>query len=163
MEDETNLDAIHRLYGEIVETTGKIKTVKSDLKDVAEQNDEWRSLQDEIKEANAKKVTAKKLLEADKDYQIINAELGELKFKHKDLLEIMSYHLNRYRAETGAEVVKDPEGEAREIITNSKLGKPNPLLAEGGTPRASKKPVKGQVSIESQIDGYGKPSSEVRQ
>lgn len=157
VQDESTLQAIHRLLLEIVENGQKIRNVKTDLKDIAEQNDEWRALREDIKELKTKQVEAKKLLEADKDYQIINSELGELKFKHKDLLEIMSHHLMEYRDSTGEDHIKDPEGEARQIITEAKIGKPDPLLVDGGRPRASNKPIKGQVSMESSIEGYGNP------
>jgi predicted nucleic acid-binding Zn-ribbon protein len=121
-EDKTTKDAVVRLMLELAETRGKMKTVKDQLKDVAEQNDEYRALQEELKEVSAKRQTAKKLLEADKDYQVINSELEELKFKYKDLQEIMSHHLVTYFSETNETSIETPEGDMQ-VVVSAKLGK----------------------------------------
>ena len=76
-EDRTTQEAVGRLMIELAEVRAKIKAFKDDLKDIAEQNDEYRALQEDLKEATEKKATAKKLLEADKDYQVVNSELEE--------------------------------------------------------------------------------------
>jgi FtsZ-binding cell division protein ZapB len=123
-EDKTTVDAIHRLMLELAEVRGKIKTVKDQLKDIAEQNDEYRALAEELKEVSEKRQTAKKLLEADKDYQLVNSELEEMKFKYKDLQEIMSHHLVTYFAETQATQITDDNGETRQVIVSAKIGKP---------------------------------------
>ena len=123
MEDKTTLDAIHRLMLELAETRGKMKTIKDQLKDVAEQNDEYRNLQEELKEVSEKRQTAKKLLEADKDYQVVNSELEELKFKYKDLQEIMSHHLVTYFSETNETQLTTPDGETLQVVVSAKLGK----------------------------------------
>jgi len=123
-EDESTLQAIHRLMLELAETRQKMKMVKEQLKDIAEQNDEYRALQEELKELSGKRQTAKKLLEADKDYQVMNSELEELKFKLKDLGEIMSHHLVTYFAETQATQITDDQGETRQVIVSAKIGKP---------------------------------------
>jgi regulator of replication initiation timing len=124
MEDKTTLDAIHRLMIEIAETRGKIKTVKDQLKDIAEQNDEYRVLEEELKELSTKRQTAKKVLESDRDYQQVNTELDELRFKYKDLQEIMSHHLVNYFSETQATQITDESGETRQVIVSAKIGKP---------------------------------------
>jgi predicted nucleic acid-binding Zn-ribbon protein len=125
MKDETTtMEAVYQLMTEIAETRQKMKDVKEQLKDIADQNDEYRALQDDLKEATAKRQTAKKLLEADKDYQVMNSEMEELKFKLKDLQEIMSHHLVTYFSETRSTQIKDDQGEARQVILSAKLGKP---------------------------------------
>jgi predicted nucleic acid-binding Zn-ribbon protein len=123
MEDKTTIDAVARLMIELAEVRGKMKTIKDDLKDIAEQNDEYRALQEELKEATEKKATAKKLLEADKDYQVVNSELEELKFKYKDLQEIMSHHLVTYFSETNETSLTTPSGEVLQVVVSAKLGK----------------------------------------
>jgi len=123
MEDKTTLDAIHRLMTELAETRGKMKTVKGQLKDIAEQNDEYRALVEELKEVSEKRATAKKLLEADKDYQVVNSELEELKFKYTDLQEIMSHHLVTYFRESGETQLTTPDGETLQVVVSAKLGK----------------------------------------
>lgn len=123
MEDKTTLDAIHRLMLEIAETRGKMKTVKDQLKDIAEQNDEYRALEEELKELTTKRQSAKKVLESDRDYQLVNTELDELKFKYKDLQEIMSHHLVNYFSETNATQITDEAGETRQVIVSAKIGK----------------------------------------
>ncbi len=127
-EDKTTLDAIHRLMLELAELKGKMKTIKDDLKDVAEQNDEYRAVQEELKEAGVKRQTAKKMLEADKDYQLINSELEELKFKFKDLQEIMSHHLVTYFSETQNTQITDDQGETRSVILKASIGKAEALF-----------------------------------
>ena len=123
VEDKTTVDAISRLMLELAETRGKMKTIKDDLKDIAEQNDEYRALQEELKEVSEKRATAKKLLEADKDYQVVNSELEELKFKYKDLMEIMSHHLVTYFTESGETQLTTPSGEVLQVVVSAKLGK----------------------------------------
>jgi hypothetical protein len=123
-EDKTTIDAIHRLMIEIAETRGKMKTVKDQLKDIAEQNDEYRTLEEELKEMTSKRQTAKKVLESDRDYQLVNSELEELRFKYKDLQEIMSHHLVSYFSETQATQITDDQGETRQVIVSAKIGKP---------------------------------------
>jgi len=108
---------------ELAETRGKMKSIKDDLKDIADQNEEYRTLQEELKEVSEKRTTAKKLLEADKDYQVINSELEELKFKYKDLQEIMSHHLVTYFSETNETQLTTPDGETMQVVVSAKLGK----------------------------------------
>ncbi len=123
VEDKTTVDAISRLMIELAETRGKMKTIKDDLKDIAEQNDEYRALQEELKEVSEKRATAKKLLEADKDYQVVNSELEELKFKYKDLQEIMSHHLVTYFSESGETQLTTANGDVLQVVVSAKLGK----------------------------------------
>lgn len=122
-EDKTTLDAIHRLMLELAETREKMKKIKDDLKDIAEQNEEYRTLQEELKEVSEKRGTAKKLLEADADYQVVNSELEELKFKFKDLQEIMSHHLVTYFSETNETSLTTPNGDVLQVVVSAKLGK----------------------------------------
>ncbi len=128
VEDKTTLDAIHRLMLETTELRGKMKTIKDQLKDVMEQNDEYRALAEELKEVSAKRQTAKKLLEADKDYQVVNSELEELKFQYKDLQEIMSHHLVTYFSENQTTQITDDQGETRSVILKATIGKAEALF-----------------------------------
>lgn len=127
-EDKTTIDAIHRLMLETTELRGKMKTIKDQLKDVMEQNDEYRAVAEELKEVSAKRQTAKKLLEADKDYQLVNSELEELKFQYKDLQEIMSHHLVTYFSETQTTQITDEQGETRSVILKATIGKPEAVF-----------------------------------
>ena len=128
--DETTLDAIYRLLTEISETKTKAKTVKENLKDFLEQNDEYRALEDDLKELTTKRAEAKKILQADKDYQLVSSEAEELKFKLKDLHEILSHHLVTYYNETSKTQIKDEEGEVRPLILSAKIGKPEAEINE---------------------------------
>jgi predicted nucleic acid-binding Zn-ribbon protein len=123
MEEKTTLESVHNLMIEMAELREKMKKFKDDLKDIAEQNDEYRALQEELKEVSEKRATAKKLLEADKDYQVVNSELEELKFKYKDLQEIMSHHLVTYFSETNETSLTTPNGETLQVVVSAKLGK----------------------------------------
>jgi predicted nucleic acid-binding Zn-ribbon protein len=122
-EEKTTLESVNNLLLEITDARQKMKTVKDQLKDVMEQNDEYRALAEELKEATAKRQTAKKLLEADKDYQLVNSELEELKFKYKDLQEILSHHLVTYFQETKETSIPLANGSALQVVVSAKLGK----------------------------------------
>ena len=71
---------------------------------------------------------AKKLLEADKDYQVVNSELEELKFQYKDLQEIMSHHLVTYFSENQTTQITDDQGETRSVILKATIGKAEALF-----------------------------------
>lgn len=122
--DESTLGAIHRLLTEIAEARAEAKAVKEQLKDLAEQNDEYRELEEELKDLTAKRTKAKEILKADTDYQKFSSELDEIKFKLKDLGEILSHHLVTYYNETNATQIKDETGEVRQVIISAKIGKP---------------------------------------
>lgn len=121
--DEKTIDAIHRLLGEIAETRAEAKTIKEQLKDLAEQNDEYRELEEELKVLAEKRTKAKDILKEDKDYQKFSVELDEVKFKLKDLGEILSHHLVSYYSETNATQIKDETGEVRQVIISAKIGR----------------------------------------
>lgn len=121
--DEKTIDSIHRLLGDIAETKAASKTIKEQLKDLAEQNDEYRALEEELKELTTKRAKAKEILKADNDYQKFSVELDELKFKMKDLAEILSHHLVSYYSETNATQIKDETGEVRQVIISAKIGR----------------------------------------
>ena len=123
MADKSTLESINTLLVEIAESKQKMKTVKDQLKDVMEQNDDYRALAEELKEVSAKRQTAKKLLEADKDYQLVNSELEELKFKFKDLEEILSHHLVTYFQDTRETSIPMADGSAIQVVVSAKLGK----------------------------------------
>jgi ABC-type phosphate transport system auxiliary subunit len=130
VEDETTLGAIHRLMQEMEETRLQTKSMRDNLKDVLLQNEEYKTLQEEIKELTTKRQQAKKLLEADRDFQQINAELEELRFKQKDLQEIMSHHLVTYYNETRDTTIKDQDGEVRQVILSARVGRPEAVISE---------------------------------
>jgi hypothetical protein len=127
--DETTLTAIHRLMQEMDETRAQTRAIRDNLKDVLLQNEEYQTLQEEIKEMTAKRQQAKQLLASDRDFQTMNSELEELKFKQKDLQEIMSHHLVTYYNETQETQIKDPDGEVRQLILSAKVGKPEMLAS----------------------------------
>lgn len=122
--DESTLDAIHRLLSEIAETKTQAKTTKEQLTDIMDQNEDYRALEEELKELTAKRVKARDILKADSDYQKFASELDELKFKLKDLGEILSHHLVTYYNETNTTQIKDDQGELRQVIISAKIGKP---------------------------------------
>lgn len=123
MADITTIEEVHRLMLEVAECRGKMKTVKDQIKDVLEQNDEYRALQEELKELTGKRQTAKKLLEGDKDFQLVNSELEELKYQYKDLQEILSHHLVTYFSETSETQISSPDGDAVQVVVSAKIGK----------------------------------------
>lgn len=160
LSDETTLAAVHRLLVELDETKSKMKTMRDNIKDVLTQNDEIRAIDKQLKETTKLKARRKELLSQDRDYQAINTELAELKFKHKDLLEIMSHHLVTYYNEDHETAIKDPEGDVRQLVLNAKLGKPEAIF-DDKPKRPSNKQLPGQVSLQSKLEGYGNPGGKV--
>lgn len=124
IEDKSTLESIHRLLPEINETKEKMKVLREQLRDVMEQNEDYSKLAEEIKELGNKRLEAKKLLTADRDYQKVNADLEDLRLKLKDLQEIMSHYLVTYYDETQSTRLRDNEGETRSVILSAKIGKP---------------------------------------
>ena len=124
IEDKSTVDAIHRLLPEMRETRDKIKTVREQLRDIMDQNEEYKQLQEEIKDLSTKRLQARKLLQADSDYQKINADYDDYKNKLKDLQEIMSHYLVTYYNETQKTQIRDNEGETRQVLLSAKMGKP---------------------------------------
>lgn len=124
IEDKTTLESIHRLLPEINETKDKIKVLREQLRDVMEQNEEYTKLAEEISQLSDKRIEAKKLLAADRDYQKVNADLDDFKLKLKDLQDIMSHYLVTYYQETSSTQIRDNEGETRSVILSAKMGKP---------------------------------------
>jgi hypothetical protein len=59
---------------------------------------------------------------------VVNSELEELKFKYKDLQEIMSHHLVTYFTETQTMQITDDQGETRQVILKASVGKAEALF-----------------------------------
>lgn len=123
-EDKNTADEVKRLLPEISETKAQVKVLRDQLRDVLAQNDEYKKLQEEIKELSAKRVEAKKLLLADRDFVKLNTEIEELGFKLKDLNEILSHYLVHYYNETQQTQITDDQGDVRAVILSAKIGKP---------------------------------------
>ena len=130
MEDETTVDAIHRLLSELAETKNQIKTTRDQIEGILEHNDEYKQLQEEVKTLITKRTEMKKMLDADKDYKHFNEELDELRFKLKDLQEILSHHLVTYYNETRSTQIKDQDGEVRPVLLSAKIGRPEAIPGE---------------------------------
>lgn len=117
------LDSIHRLVIEAAETRNAVAAVRDQLKDVMENNPEYRQIVDEMKELTKKRAEAKKALAEDKDYQQVSADLDDLRLKLKDINEILSQHLVLYYNQTSSTKLIDSNGETRSLILSAKLGK----------------------------------------
>ena len=114
---------IQRLMQEIRETRAEIKVLNDGLKDLLEQNEDYQELLEETKELTQKRAEARKLLKADADYQKLSSEVDEVKFKLKDLQEILSHHLVTFYNETQETKFTDAEGTEHQVIIVAKLGK----------------------------------------
>lgn len=117
------LDSIHRLVVEASETRNQVAAIRDQLKDVMENNPEYRQIVDEMKELTKKRAEAKKALADDKDYQQVSADLDDLRLKLKDINEILSQHLVLYYNQTSSTKIIDSNGETRSLILSAKLGK----------------------------------------
>lgn len=122
MDDKQTLTEIHRLLPEIEETKAKLKVIRANLKDVLEQNDEYKAMQTEISELVTKRAEGRKLLLSDRDYQKLNAEIEDYRFKLRDLEEILSHHLLEHYNRTQKAEVVDSSGNARPMIISAKIG-----------------------------------------
>jgi len=114
---------IKRLLPEIEETKVQIKTLRDQLRDAIDQNDEYKKLASEIEELAAKRSEARKLLLSDRDYQKLNEELEEYRFKLRDLEEILSSYLLEYYNSTQKYEITDGRGDTRPLIITAKVGK----------------------------------------
>ena len=124
MEDKTTLDAIHRIMPELRESKEKLKTMREQLKDIMDQNDEYKQIAEQIKELSEKRLSAKRALLDDKDYQKISEDIDDERTKQKDLQEILSHYLVSHYQETNDTKITDDLGETRQVILQAKVGKP---------------------------------------
>jgi len=122
-ETGTTVDSIHRLVIEAGETRNQVAAIRDQLKDVMENNPEYRAIIDEMKDLTKKRAEAKKALADDKDYQVVSADLDDLRLKLKDIHEILSQHLVLYYNQTNSTKLIDSNGETRSLILSAKLGK----------------------------------------
>ena len=122
-ETGATLDSIHRLVLEAAETRNQVSAIRDQLKDVMENNAEYRAIVDEMKDLTKKRAEAKKALSDDKDYQVVSADLDDLRLKLKDIHEILSQHLVLYYNQTNSTKIVDTNGETRSLILSAKLGK----------------------------------------
>jgi len=123
MEDKNTLEAIHRLMPEIREAQTKVKTLREQVKDLMDQNDEYKRLAEEIKALGEKRLAAKAVLMEDKEYQKVSADFDDERLKLKDLQEILSHYLVSYYRENDTTQVTDDLGETRAMILQAKIGK----------------------------------------
>ena len=127
MDDKTTTTEISRLIDEIDETKRELKTIREQLRDALDQNEEYRAAQTETETLATKRAEARKMLLDDRDYQKINAELEDTRFKLRDLNEILSHHLIEHYSQTQKTEVTDATGTTRPVILSAKLGR-----ADGG-------------------------------
>ena len=122
-DDKQTVVEIQRLLSEIEQTKNDMRTLREQLKDVMEQNDEYKRLEAEIKELTDKRQAAKQVLLDDTAYQKLHEELEDYKFKSRDLNEILSAHLIEYYQQTQRTEVPDKDGSNRPLIISAKVGK----------------------------------------
>ncbi len=122
-ESGSTIQSIHRLMQDACETRNKLATLRDQLKDVMEQNEEYRQIVDEMKELTKKRAEAKKALADDKDYQVVSADLDDYRLKLKDINEILSQHLVLYYNQTHQTKIVDAGGETRSLLLSAKIGK----------------------------------------
>lgn len=133
MEKVHSLTEIQRLIPEVAELKAQIKTIRDSLRDVTEQNEDFQKLQAEIDTLAGKRAEAKALLLSDREYQKINTELDDYKFKLKDLQEILSHHLVEYYNQTQKTELTDPNGDTRQLIITAKLASGAVANPDGAT------------------------------
>lgn len=121
--DETTEQSIQRVMTEIGEAKREVKVVRDNVNDVLEQNDEYKTLKEELKVLTEKRALMKKVMADDKDYQKLATDLEELRFKLKDLQEILSHHLVAYYNETQNTEIKDADGEVHTLVLSAKIGR----------------------------------------
>jgi len=122
-ETGATLESIHRLVLEASETGSQLSAIRDQLKDVMENNPEYRAIVDEMKDLVKKRAEAKKALADDKDYQVVSADLDDLRLKAKDINEILSQHLVLYYSQTNSTKLVDSNGETHALVLSAKLGR----------------------------------------
>jgi len=123
MDDKTTTTEIARLIDEIDETKREVKTIRDQLRDSLDQNEEYKAAQAEIEKLATKRADVRKMLLEDRDYQKISTELEESRFKLRDLNEILSHHLIEHYSHTQKAEVTDATGTTRPIVLSAKLGR----------------------------------------
>lgn len=121
--DESNLQSIQRVLAEITDAKREVKIVRDNVADVLNQNDEYKTLKEELKVLTEKRAQMKKVMSDDKDYQKLATDLEEMRFKLKDLQEILSHHLVAYYNETQTTEIKDADGEVHTLVLSAKIGR----------------------------------------
>lgn len=115
--------SIIRIDQDLADSSTRVKEARADLKDYVVGMDEHKEVQRLIGELKAAKIILKNQLMADADYNAKKSELEELKFKHRDLKDILSNHLVQFRL-TNEEDRIVSDNVQKPIILNGKLGKP---------------------------------------
>jgi polyribonucleotide nucleotidyltransferase len=119
--DAEMIESIRRVEQDIRESAAKTKRLKADALDAAQQLQEYQDVQElaaKLKEARA---TLKAAIMDDRIAAELEAETATL----KDLREILSHHLVRYREASENSYIEDEESnKVRPILVTAKLGKP---------------------------------------
>lgn len=120
------LETIKRVDDDIAANKEEMGKVKAAIDVIVESLDEFKQFKLAKEQIKAASTALKIAMSEDTAMAKLDAELDELKFKDHDLREILSYNLLAYRDETQEQQVKLGDGilDARSIILNAKLGKP---------------------------------------
>jgi hypothetical protein len=118
------LHEIHRLQGEINAATREVKGFLEQHEQRISDLPEYQALQGALAVVAETRARLKIAIQDDRELNRLHVEIGEAKFKRRDLGEILSHHLVAYTQDTGRDVVRDMESRNRRIELRARLGKP---------------------------------------
>lgn len=122
--DMLQIRAIHDRELELEAAVRSVKELADERIALIEVLDEYRALQDALTAVKEARVRLKMAVSDNHELNRLEVEIGEAKFKKRDLTEILSHHLVVYTQDTGRDVIRDREGCTRQIELKAKEGKP---------------------------------------
>ncbi len=126
MVDVTIQASIARLDQEILENKTLAKRVRREIAELVQETDEFQEIQRLEGELKAARTKLKIELQGDNQYNTLKSEQEELRFKGKDLKEILSHHLVEYRLTEHMSTVVTEPGVQKQIVLAGKLDKAEP-------------------------------------
>ncbi len=98
-----------------------LKPVQEMLKDLLNNNDEYRLAADEAKEASRKKSAVKKNILSTPEGKTLSDKVSGFKGELKEAQEALSSYLTDYQRLTGSNQIEGEDGELRQIVYAAKL------------------------------------------
>jgi hypothetical protein len=118
------LQAIHRIESELDQINREVKQLEGDRSALIAELPESEALADALQALYEARTRLRIAIRDNHEVNRLEVDLAEVRFKRRDLKEILSHHLVVYTQDTGRDVVKDHESRNRQIELKAKLGKP---------------------------------------
>jgi hypothetical protein len=114
------LQAIHRLETEIVQTSSEVKRLVEGRNNLITDLPEYQTLQEAIKALEEARGRFKLAVRDDRDLARLDVDIAETRFTLRDLREQLSLSLVHYYQDTGQQTIRDSEERRRQIELHAK-------------------------------------------